>query len=54
MDLSFLAERAEGDARAFEDLYRRLYPSTYNYIRYRVNDRQTCRRSHVTSFPATV
>lgn len=40
MDLASLAERAVEDPDAMAELYRWLYPSTYNYIRYRCDDRE--------------
>lgn len=36
-----MATEAAGDQEAFERLYRALYSPTYNYVRYRVDDRQT-------------
>lgn len=40
MKLSSLAERAVEDPSAFATLYRSLYPSTYNYVRYRCDGRE--------------
>ncbi|MFP3854307.1 MAG: RNA polymerase sigma factor [Anaerolineales bacterium] len=39
MELSSLAERAVEDPDAFAALYQSLYSSTYNYVRYRCDDR---------------
>jgi RNA polymerase sigma factor (sigma-70 family) len=36
-----LAERAADSAAAFGELYQRSYDRIYNYVRYRVNDRET-------------
>jgi RNA polymerase sigma-70 factor (ECF subfamily) len=41
MELESLAEHAKHDREAFASLYRALYSSTYNYIRYRCDDRET-------------
>lgn len=39
MEYSSIAERAAEDPAAFEMLYRLLYSSTYNYVRYRCDSR---------------
>lgn len=41
MDYDSLAECAKDDRKAFETLYRGFYSSTYNYIRFRCDDRAT-------------